>query len=109
MGYVRDSFIDRKLSGPGSPFGIVHCFPYCHPIVNLSLTMSTPPNDERSSRKWFKQKFRSVFSSKSPSRNLDVQDALSTSTIVPPTNASFLAAQARENSPSDTDRTGSGE
>ena len=75
-------------------------------IVSLPLAMSTPPNNERSPRKWFKQKFRSVFSSKSPSRNLD---ALPTSTNVPPINDSFLEAQTRENSPSDADRTGSGE
>ena len=61
--------------------------------------------------KWFlclKQKFRSVFSSKSPeSLNLDVLDARPTD--IPPINTSFLAAQAKENSPSDgtTDHTGS--
>ena len=55
---------------------------------------------------WFKQKFRSVFPSKSPeSRNLDVPDARPTD--IPPINTSFLAAQAKENSPSDgtTDNT----
>jgi hypothetical protein len=75
------------------------------------LAMSTPSNNERSTGKWFKQtkqKFRSVFSSKSPSRNLDAL-ASDTSTNVP-----SLAGQARENSPSEgahviADRTGSGE
>ena len=85
-------------------------------------------NNERSPRKWFKQKFRSIFSSRSPSRNspsrspnrnspsrnLDVPDALPTSTNIPPINASFLATQAKENDPSDepriiADRKGSGE
>ena len=93
--------------------GTVHCW---QPITDRVryLAMSTPPNNERSQKKWFKQKFRSVFSSKSPSRNLDVSDASPTSTNVPPIDTSFLAAQARENSPSDgpraiADRTGSGE
>ena len=80
--------------------------------LSLPLGMSTPQN-ERSPRKWLKKKLRSVFSSESPSRNLGVPDAQSTSTNVPPiNNASFLAAQARENFPSDRarvipDRTGS--
>ena len=82
--------------------------------LSKPLAMSTPPNDERSPKKWLKQKFRSVFPSKSTSRrNLDVPDALSTSTNVP-INTSFLAVQATENSQSDVphvkaDRTGSGE
>ena len=68
-------------------------------LSRLSLAMSTPPNNEKSPRKWIKQKFSSVFSS---SRNLDVPDAQSTSN-------SFLAAQAREKSPRIiADRTGSG-
>jgi hypothetical protein len=77
--------------------------------LGLPLAMSTPPNNERSPRKWFKQKIRSVFPSKS--RNLDVPDAQHTSTNVPPIDASFIEAQARGNSPSDgtTDRTGPGE
>ena len=84
----------------------------CYP--SLPLAMSTPPNKERSQKKWFKQKFRSVFSSKSPSRNLDMPDALPTSTNVPPIDNSFLAAQAMEDSPSNgpraiADPTGSGE
>ena len=41
--------------------------------------MSTPPNNERSPRKWLKQKFRSAFSSK---------ELRSTSTNVPPINSS---------------------
>ena len=46
--------------------------------------MSTPPSNKQSPNKW-KLKFRSVFSSsKSPSRNLEVQ---STSTNVPPINS----------------------
>ena len=82
--------------------------------LSLPLVMSSPPNNEKPQRKWFKEKFRSVFSSKSPSRNLDVSDARLTSTNVPPINDSFLAAQARENSASDgprviADHTGSGE
>ena len=61
-------------------------------------------NNERSPRKWFKQKFRSVFSSRSPSRRrLDLPDALSTSTNIPPINASFLATQAKENDPKEND------
>ena len=83
--------------------------------LNLLLAMSTPSNNERSPRKWFKQKFRSVFSARSPSRSrLDVPDALPTSTDIPPINPSFLTAQAKENSPSyepriTADRKGSGE
>jgi hypothetical protein len=80
----------------------------------LSESASCHVDNERSPWKWFKQKFRSVFSTKSPSRNLDVPDILPTSTNVLPINATFLAAQARENSPSDgprdiADRTGPGE
>ena len=69
------------------------------PSITDRLAMSTPPNNERSPRKWLKQKFRSVFSSsRSPSPNLEVR---SKSTNVPPIN-----------SPSDSprisaDRTGS--
>ena len=72
--------------------------------LSLPLAMSTPPNNEKSPRKWFKHKLRLVLPSKSPSRNLDVPDAdaLPISTNVPPINASFLAAQ--ENSPSDGPR-----
>ena len=33
------------------------------PSITDRLAMSTPPNKERSPRKWLKQKFRSVFSS----------------------------------------------
>jgi hypothetical protein len=60
--------------------------------------MSTPPKKERSPRKWLKQtkeKFRSVFSSRSPSRNLDTPPT-STSTNIPPINILEL----RINSPS---------
>ena len=79
--------------------------------------MSTPPNNERSSRKWIKKKVYSVFSpSKSQSRNLEVPDARSTSVNFPPiqVNASFQTAHDRENSPSDgpriiANRTRSGE
>ena len=70
---------------------------------SLPIAMSTPPNNERT-QKWFKQKLRSVFSSRSPSHNLDVPDPLPSSTNVPPTKASLFAAQARENSPSDGPR-----
>ena len=76
---------------------------------SLPLAMSTPSKNERSPRKWLKQKFRSVFASESPSRNSDVPDALPTSTNVPPIKASLFAAQGGENSPSDADCTGSGE
>ena len=72
--------------------------------LSLPIAMSTPPNNERTQRKWFKQKLRSVFSSRSPSHNLDVPDPLPTSTNVPPINASLFEAQARENSPSDGPR-----
>ena len=72
--------------------------------------MSIPPNNEQPPKKSFKQRFRSMFSSKSPSRDLGVPDAPPN---VPPINTSFLTAQARENSPSGPrvipDRTGSGE
>ena len=51
--------------------------------LGLPHTMSTPPNNERLLGKRFKQKLRSVFSSKS--RNLDVPDARPTSTNVPST------------------------
>ena len=70
------------------------------PSITKPFAMSTPSHNERSPKKWFKQKFRSVFSSsRSPSRNLEVQ---STRTNVPSIN-----------SPSDSprisaDRTGSG-
>ena len=83
-------------------------------VERRPLAMSTPTNNERSPRKWIKQKFGSVFSSsRSPSRNLEVPDARSTDNI-PPIKSSFLATQARGNSPSDgpriiADRTGSGE
>ena len=69
-------------------------------VPSITLAMSTPSNNGRSARKWFKQKLSSVFSSsRSPSRNSEVR---STSTNVPPIN-----------SPSDgpriiADRTGSG-
>ena len=81
--------------------------------LSLPLTMSTPPNDERPG-KWFKQRFRSLFPSKSPSRNLDGPDASPTSTNVLPIDASSLAVQDRESSPSDrprviADHTGSSE
>jgi len=52
-------------------------------LSGLPLTMSTPPENERLLGKRFKQKLRSVFSSKS--RNLDVPDARPTSTNVPST------------------------
>ena len=71
--------------------------------VSLPLAMSMPQN-EQSPRKWFKQMLRWVFSCKSRSRNLDMQDARRTSTNVPPINASSLAAQAKKNSPSDGPR-----
>ena len=78
--------------------------------------MSTRSNNEQSPRKWLKEKFRSVFSSRSPSHSrLDVlPNAIPTSTDIPPINASFLAAQAKENFPSKepriiADRKGSGE
>ena len=81
--------------------------------------MSTPPNDKRSPKKWLKKKLRSVFTSKSQNRNFDVPDALPT--LSGPTsandqaiNTSFVAAQARGESPFDgppviADRTESGE
>ena len=83
--------------------------------LSLHLAMSTPPNNERSPRNWFKQNFRSIFSSsKSLSRNLDVPDTRPTSTNI---NNSPLAAQTRENyspfqvdgPPVKADCTGSGE
>ena len=81
--------------------------------ASVPLAMSTPPNNERRPKNWFKQEIRSVFPSKT-SRNLDVPDGLPTSTNVPPINDSFLVARARENSPSDgpriiADQKGSGE
>ena len=64
--------------------------------------MSTPPNSERSPKKWFKQKFRSVFSSsRSSSRSLEGQ---STGTNVPPINSPFDSDGPRIIA----DRTGSG-
>ena len=52
-----------------------------HDLVSSITAMSTPPNNERSPKKWFKQKFSSVFSSsRSPSRSLEGQ---STGTNVP--------------------------
>ena len=84
--------------------------------LGFPLAMSTLPNDELIRRKWFKQKFRSIFSPKSPSRNLDMSesDAQLISTNVLPINAPSLAAQGREKFPSDgpciiEDCTGSGE
>ena len=54
-------------------------------ITDLLAMSTTPSNNERSPRKWLKQKIRSVFSSsRSPSRNLEVR---STSTNVPPINS----------------------
>jgi hypothetical protein len=62
----------------------------------LPLTMSTPPNNERLLGKRFKQKFRSVFSSKS--RNSDVPDARPTSTGLPSTAATtFSVTSAHSN------------
>ena len=103
--------------GPRVPLG---CFidlpqllsdPKCY--HSLSLAMSTPSNNEPLPKKSFKEKFRSVFSSRSLSRNLDVLDALPSSNI-PPIKSSYLSGKARENSPSDgpriiADRTVSGE
>ena len=82
-------------------------------VKRRPFAMSTPTNNERSPRKWIKQKFGSVFSSsRSPSRNLEVPDARSTDNF--PASSRFLAVQARENSPSNgpriiADRTGLGE
>ena len=70
--------------------------------VSSITAMSTPPNNERSPRKWFKQKFRSVFSSsRSSSRSLEGQ---STGTNVPPLNSPFDSDGPRIIA----DRTGSG-
>jgi hypothetical protein len=57
--------------------------------------MSTPPKKERSPRKQTKEKFRSIFSSRSPSRHLDPPPTAE-STNIPPINILEL----RINSPS---------
>ena len=65
--------------------------------------MSTPPNNERSSKKWLKEKFRSVFSNRNRDSDLELvqvdnflQDTSSPS--ISPLDSRIVA-----------DRTGSGE
>ena len=69
--------------------------------------MSTPPNNERSSKKWLKEKFRSVFSSSRISnRNHDSDGLVQVDNFLQDTSSPSI-------SPLDSrivaDRTGSGE
>lgn len=68
--------------------------------LTLPLTMSTSPDKERLLGKRFKQKLRSVFSSKS--RNLDMPDARPTSANVP--SSATLTPLSVSSTHSDTSR-----